>query len=369
MSTTIQRISCFKVSVPIKDGTYSMSGGRDLDAFDTTIVRIETNDGLSGWGEVTPLGATYLPSYAEGARTGIREIATSLIGEDPTQLDRINSVMDGHLRGHPYVKTAIDIACWDILGKVAGLPICTLLGGRFGGEMPLYRAITKASPEVMVEWMDRYRSEGIRYFQLKVGGEPDLDIKRIRHATAALQSGERLVADANTGWLSGEAARVVQAVRDLDIVIEQPCRTYEECLTIRRRTTLPFVLDESIDSLPALLRAIRDGAMDGMNLKISKFGGLTRSRVIRDVCVSHNIPMTIEDTACTDITACAVAHLAQSTPQHLRMSVTIANMKTAFRTASGGAVAVNGKTQAPEGPGLGMEPIMDVIGQPLFVIE
>jgi len=369
MHKTIKRIACYKVVVPIKDGTYSMSGGRDLDAFDTTIVRVDTNHGVSGWGEVTPLGATYLPSYAEGARTGVREIARSLIGEDPTQLDRINFVMDDQMRGHPYVKSAIDIACWDILGKSVGLPVCTLLGGRFGDEISLYRAVTKASPEVMVGWMERFRSNGVRYFQLKVGGEPDIDIQRIRACAAALQPGEGTVVDANGGWLSGEALRVMRAVRDLDVSIEQPCRTYEECLKVRRHTDHPFVLDESIDSLAALLRALGDGAMDGINLKISKFGGLTRSRTIRDVCASSGIPMTIEDTACTDITASAVAHFAQSTPPHLRMSVTIANVKNAFRTASGGAVSVNGKTRAPDAPGLGVEPILDVLGEPLFVVE
>jgi L-alanine-DL-glutamate epimerase-like enolase superfamily enzyme len=369
MPSIIKRVSCYRVSVPIKDGTYSMSAGRDLDAFDTTIVRIDTHDGHTGWGEVTPLGATYLPSYPEGARTGIREIAPALIGEDATQLDRINFIMDEHMRGHPYVKTAIDIACWDILGKVAGLPVCTLLGGRFGDDIPLYRSITKGTPEAMVGWIERFRSEGIHTFQLKVGGEPDVDIQRMRHTMASLQPGERIVADANGGWLSGEAARVMRAVQDLDITIEQPCRTYEECLTIRHRTNLPMVLDESIDSLSALMRGLRDGAMDGVNIKISKFGGLTRSRTIRDVCVASNIPMTIEDTACTDITACAVAHLAQSTPPHLRMSVTTANIKTAFRTATEGAVPADGKTRAPDAPGLGMEPIMDVLGAPLFEVQ
>lgn len=364
----IKRIACYKVVVPIKDGTYSMSGGRDLDAFDTTIVRIDSDDGLTGWGEVTPLGATYLPSYAEGARTGVRELAPSLIGEDPTQLDRINFLMDTQMRGHPYVKTAIDIACWDLFGKSVGVPVCTLLGGRFGDEIPLYRAITKNSPEVMVDWMRRFRADGIRYFQLKVGGEPDMDIQRIRATAAELQPGEGMVADANGGWLSGQAARVIRAVRDLDIAIEQPCRTYEECLTIRRRCDQPFVLDESIDSLASLLRALNDGAMDGINLKLSKFGGLTRSRTIRDVCVASSMPMTIEDTACTDITASAVAHFAQSTPAHLRMSVTIATLKTAFRTASGGAVGVNGKTFAPDAPGLGLEPIHEILGEPLFVV-
>ena len=89
-----------------------------------------------------------------------------------------------------------------------------------------------------------------------------------------------------------EAARVVRAVRDVDVYIEQPCLSYEECLSIRRRTDHPFVLDETIDGLDVLLRGHADRAMDVVNLKISKLGGLTKIRQARDLCVSLGIAMT-----------------------------------------------------------------------------
>ena len=91
-----------------------------------------------------------------------------------------------------------------------------------------------------------------------------------------LQPGDRLIADANTGWLMHDAMRVVRAVRDVDVYIEQPCLSYEECLTIRRHCDHPFVLDEVIDSIDMLLRGHADRAMDVVNLKISKLGGLTQ---------------------------------------------------------------------------------------------
>ena len=86
-----------------------------------------------------------------------------------------------------------------------------------------------------------------------------------------------------------EAARVVRAVRDVDVYIEQPCATYEECLAVRRHTDHPFVLDEMIDGMAILLRAASDLAMDVVNIKISKFGGLTKARQARDLCVSLGI--------------------------------------------------------------------------------
>ena len=251
----ITEIAAFRVDLPLHEGRYAWSGGKSVDVFDSTIVRITTDEGLVGYGEVCPLGPVYLPSYAAGARAGIAELAPSLIGLDPRELDVLNRTMDKNLKGHPYAKSAIDVACWDILGQFAGMPICTLLGGRYGEDFVLYRAISQEAPEAMAAKVKGYRDEGYRRFQLKVGGDPDVDIERIRQVAAELETGDKLIADANTGWLAHEAARVVRAVEDIDVYIEQPCETYEECLSIRRRTSHPFVLDENIDGLAILLRA------------------------------------------------------------------------------------------------------------------
>lgn len=365
----ITRITGYRVIVPLKEGAYTMSGGRTLDAFDSTIVCVETDGGLQGWGEVTPLGATYLPSYAEGARTGLQELAPALIGADPTQLGLINLKMDSMLRGHPYAKSALDIACWDILGKTAGLPASVLLGGQFGESVKLYRSITHGSPDEMATWIQEFKRQGYRHFQLKVGGDADGDIERIQAAMAVVGPGDSVVADANGGWTLAQAARVVRGVRDYDIYIEQPCQTYEENLAIRRRCDHPFVLDESIDSLGALQRAIADGAMDCINIKLSKLGGLTRSSLIRDVCLQNGVMMTIEDTACTDVTAAAVLSLAHSTPEAFRLSVTLANVKIAFRTAEGAPEAKGGRVAPAGRPGLGVAPIHAVLGEPIFRFE
>ena len=230
----ITRIAAYQVDLPLHEKSYKWSGGKSVDVFDSTIVRVETDAGIVGHGEVCPLGPFYLPAYAEGVRTGIAELGPHLIGEDPTQIGRLNRTMDASLKGHPYVKSGLDIACWDILGQVSGLPVCVLLGGRYGEDFPLYRAISQGTPEAMAESVAGYRREGYRRFQLKVGGDPDTDIARIRTVAALLQTGDKLIADANTGWLMHEAARVVRGVRDIDVYIEQPCLSYEECLAIRR---------------------------------------------------------------------------------------------------------------------------------------
>ncbi|MCL4135415.1 UNVERIFIED_CONTAM: hypothetical protein GTU68_062542 [Idotea baltica] len=268
----ITGVQAYQVDLPLHEGSYKWSGGKSVDVFDSTVVKITTDEGVVGYGEACPLGPAYLPSYAKGVRAGVEELAPSLIGLDPTDLSNINRVMDRALKGHPYVKSPLDVACWDILGKVTGLPISKLLGGSYGDDFVLYRAISQDTPEAMASNVAGYREEGYRRFQLKVGGDPDVDIDRIHAVAAEMQAGEKLVADANTGWLRHEAMRVVDAVRNVDVYIEQPCLTYDECLSIRRNTARPFVLDECVDDVQMLCKALGDLAMDVVNLKISKLG-------------------------------------------------------------------------------------------------
>jgi L-alanine-DL-glutamate epimerase-like enolase superfamily enzyme len=362
----IRRIRAYQVNLPLHEGSYHWSGGKSVAVFDSTVVCVDTDAGITGVGESCPLGPAYLPAYAAGVRAGLAELAPHLLGEDPTQLARLNRRMDAILKGHPYVKSALDVACWDIVGQAAGLPVCVLLGGRYGENFGLYRAISQQSPEEMAAKVAGYRAEGYRRFQLKVGGEADTDIERIRAAAAQLRRGDRLIADANTGWLRHDAARVVRAVKDVDVYIEQPCLTYEECLSVRRRTDLPFILDECIDSIDMILRGHADAAMDVVNLKISKFGGLTKARQARDLCVSLGITMIIEDTWGGDIVTAAIAHLAHSTPPELLFASTDFNSYVTVSLAEGAPQRVDGRLAAPPIPGLGLKPCPEVLGRPVL---
>ena len=365
----ITGIKAYQVDLPLHEGSYNWSGGKSVSVFDSTVVRIETDEGVVGHGEVCPLGPFYLAAYGAGCRAGIGELGPHLIGEDPLELDKLNRLMDAAMKGHPYVKSAIDMACWDILGKVAGLPVCTLLGGRHGDDFVLYRAISQESPEAMAGKVSGYRDEGYRRFQLKVGGDPDVDIDRIHAVAEQTQPGEKLIADANTGWLMHEAARVVRGVQDVDVYIEQPCASYEECLSIRRRTGHPFIMDEVIDGMDALLRGHADLAMDVVNIKISKFGGITRARQARDLCVSLGIAMTIEDSWGGDIITAAIAHLAHSTPTEFLFTATDFNSYVTVSIADGAPQRVNGRMAASTEPGLGVTPKMDVLGEAVLEVS
>ncbi len=365
----ITRIRAYRANLPLREGSYKWSGGKAVSVFDTTVVEVETDAGLVGHGEVCPLGPFYLPAYADGVRAGIAELGPHLLGENPLHLTQLNRRMDAALKGHAYVKSGIDMACWDILGKAAGQPVCVLLGGRYGEDFGLYRAISQESAETMAKRVAEYRAEGYRRFQLKVGADPLEDIRRIQSVAAMLQPGDRLIADANTGWLMHDAMRVVRGVRGVDVYIEQPCLSYEECLSIRRHCEHPFVLDEVIDSIDILLRAHADLAMDVVNLKISKLGGLTKTKLARDLCVSLGVAMTLEDSWGGDVVTAAIAHLAHSTPPEFLFSATDFNSYVTVSIADGAPKRRNGRMAASTSPGLGIVPKMEVLGQAVLEVS
>ena len=135
---------------------------------------------------------------------------------------------------------------------------------------------------------------------------------------------------------------------------------------MRRRTHRPFILDESIDDIGMVVRGAGDQAMDVINLKISKVGGLTPARAIRDLCVSLGIALTIEDTWGGDIATAAIAHLAHSTPPEYLFTTTDFNSYVTVSTAEGAPQRRNGRMSTSDQPGLGVFPRVEVLGKPCF---
>lgn len=365
----IARIDVFQKRYTLASSRYAWSGGNAIYDLDSTIVRIATDEGVVGFGETCPLGPAYLPAFAGGARAGAKEIAPHLIGMDPRDVRRVYQRMDAALVGHPYAKSAFDGACWDILGKATGQPISTLLGGRYVEDYPIYKAISQASPVEMAADVAHWKADGVRSFQLKVGGDPDDDVARIRAVLDVVGPGDAVICDANTGWTLQGATRLVHAARDWDVYIEQPCKTYEESLAVRRRSSLPFILDENMVSIHAILRGYADGAMEAINLKVARIGGLTRAREVRDLCETLGISMTIEDTMGGDIVSAAVAHLVASTRPEFLFTATNMNSWITDRFAEGAPEIVHGRSHVPTGPGLGIEVDEHWLGEPLFSVS
>ena len=364
----ISRISVYQVDLPMKEGAYSWSN-QSFAAFDSTVVIIETDEGISGAGETCPLGPSYLPAYAEGARAGISKLAPDLIGADPLNIGQVNDRMDSLLKGHPYVKSAVDMACWDILGKATDQPAYVLLGGQRQERVKLFKVVSRQQPDAMAAKLRDYQEQGFQQFQMKVGAEADVDIERIFKVAGELKSGNILNADANTGWRQHDAIRVVRAIREVDLYLEQPCLTYEQCLAVRQHCDQPMILDECMDSIEILIRGWHDSAMDAINLKINRVGGLWKACQFRDLCLNLGIIMTVEDSWGGEIATAAIAHLAHTLPQEYHFQSSAFHEYSHLEIAKGAPVMADGYMQASSRPGLGVEPDFSVLGEPVFSVE
>ncbi|MER9120933.1 mandelate racemase/muconate lactonizing enzyme family protein [Mesorhizobium sp. M0954] len=362
---TIKRIDVFKVDL-LYDGIYYLSGGREYSVFDATIVRITTHSGLEGWGESTPWGSNYIASHALGVRSGIAEIAPHLIGLDPRRVDRTYDAMDAVLLGHEHAKTAIDVACWDLFGKSVGLPICELLGGRTNVKMPVISSIHMDEPENMRRSVAEHRAMSYLGHSVKVGGEPAEDAARIAAALADKKPGEFFIVDANGGLTVETALRMLRLLpHGLDFVLEAPCATWRECVSLRRRTNIPIFFDELAISDTSIVQLIADDAAEGIGLKISKNGGLTKGRRHRDICIAAGYTMSVQETAGSDIAFAAIVHMGQTIPERYLRCVLESRGVLSGKTADGPYDVIDGRIVAPDLPGLGITPRLDFLGDPV----
>lgn len=362
----ITSLSVWQVDLPLHK-PYWLSGGRlRFDVLDSTLVRIDTDEGISGWGEGCPWGVTYLPAFGKGIRAGLEELAPLLIGKDPRLVDDINRSLDLALPGHPYVKSAVDIACWDILGQAAGMPICELLGYRAADPVPIASSVSTGSPEEMLAEVERFRDMGYRVHSCKVGADIGLDIARILHLAENERDGEILFYDVNRAWLPREAITVMNAVPDILSWFEQPCETLEEIRQVRRQTRQPIAVDEALHTYCDLVRIQAEGIAETVNIKLNRVGGLTKARRMRDFCLATGVSMMVMDTGGTVISDTAVAHMAQSIPAPSCLGVWSCQEMVSVDPAPGqGARNEDGCFFAPALPGLGVVPQPAIIGEPV----
>jgi L-alanine-DL-glutamate epimerase-like enolase superfamily enzyme len=274
--------------------------------------------------------------------------------------------MDGMLRGQAAAKSALDVACWDLAAQSAEVPVCGLLGGRRITEIPLYVAIPLGPPDAMASFAADRVAEGARALQLKLGSAPRMDADRVRAVRDASGADIRLVADANGAWQPREALEVADRLAGIaDVILEQPCATLEQCLHVRRLTRLPMSLDESIVDVATLARAATMGAMEAINLKLGRVGGLSAARRIRDLAVALGIGLVIEDTWGGDLVTAAVSHLAASTAPQALLHASFMNDWVDEHVAGHRPRSSGGHGSAPSEAGLGVTVDRSRLGSPL----
>ncbi|NOD47702.1 MULTISPECIES: mandelate racemase/muconate lactonizing enzyme family protein [unclassified Ruegeria] len=365
----ITRIAAWEVPLTSHE-TYYMADGKTCDTTISVVLRLDTDTGLSGWGEVCPI-PHYLPAYAKGVIPAIAELAPVLIGADPVGPETVMEQANRYLHGHGYAKSALDTALWDLTGQAADLPVHRLLGGRQVKDMPLYHSITCVAPDEMARMAQEAYDKGMRQFQVKLGADGDwqTDVERLAKVRETVGPGPLVYGDWNCGSDALTAIRVGRAAAHLDVMLEQPCATLKECAHVQRTTGLPMKIDENAHDIASIFAAHQAGCMQAVALKLSKMSGLSAMRQIRDLCLTLGTQMCIEDTWGSDITTAALLHLAASTPARGIMNTCDLSHYVGPRLAPDGPVRENGRITPPEGPGLGVTPDADALGQPVTIID
>jgi len=366
----ITRITVFQQDLPLEH-PYWLSGGRlKFECLDASFVKIETDAGFIGWGEGTPWGHTYVPAHGPGIRAGIATMAPFLLGLDPRRLLDVERVMDLALPGHLYAKSPIDMACWDIAGQAAGLPIADLMGGGSRTPRPIASSVGAKTIADTRTVMERYRQRGYIAHSVKIGGDVAADIARIENVEASRKPDEIILYDVNRGWTRQQALRVLSAVEHLNIMVEQPAETLDDIAAIAGKHATPVSVDESLVTLQDAARIARDGVAEIFGIKLNRVGGLTKAARMRDIALAHGIDMFVMATGGSVLADTEALHLAATIPDANCHAVWACQDMLTIDIAGGrGPRNIHGHLHLPEAPGLGVHPNEDALGTAVAVYQ
>ena len=363
-------ITVYQVDLPLEH-PYWLSGGRlKFELLDATLIKIDTDEGLVGWGEGTPWGHTYVPAHGPGIRAGIETMVPFILGLDPRRLLEVERAMDLALPGHFYAKSPIDMACWDIAGQAAGLPIADLMGGGSRTPRPIASSVGAKTIADTRTVMERYRQRGYMAHSVKIGGDVQADIARIQDVEANRKPDEIILYDVNRGWTRQQAISVLSAVEHLNIMVEQPCETLDDIAAISGKHATPVSVDESLVTLPDAARIARDGVAEIFGIKLNRVGGLTKAARMRDIALAHGIDMFVMATGGSVLADAEALHLAATIPDANCHAVWACQDMLTIDIAGGrGPRNISGYLHLPAAPGLGVHPDEDALGTAVAVYQ
>lgn len=319
-----------------------ISKGRSFTAEEGRVVKIETDEGLTGWGEVVPHGNIYLQAFPGAIQPGIDLFAPELIGKDPRNVEEIYHIMDNNLLGHGYIKSPIDNACWDILGKSLDKPVYELMGG-MQTERPRIIAFSqrdyKKYHDKILTDLEKFRKAGCKRIQTKASGGPSYAIDYLEFISKHLRPDESMWFDCNRGWTVEQAVAVANKAKMMGVSLyfEQPCETIEQCRQVMELAGVPVIFDECILTMNDLARLGADGAIGGLSIKVGRVGGLTKAKQMRDYCYAAGITVDIQTINSSTIGDTLVAHLAHSTCPDIMGYVYCGSLLTSAALADDGA--------------------------------
>lgn len=313
----ITKIEVKKLSIPlVKPYKLSKLYGTLLNT-EPVMVKVHTDEGLVGYGETDPM-PLFTGESPETVYVVISEaLAPALIGKNPLNIAKVHEVMDGITKDMHLAKAALDMACYDILGKYAGLPTCEMLGGKLRDELPIMGSIGGGTPEKNAREALGMIDKGYQSIMVKVGGaDVQMDIDRTHAIREAVGTGYPLIADANQGWDVRRALRYIKGVESCGLeLFEQPIAAWDVdgLVKIKEKTDMSLSADESVMSLENAKILIKEKAVDVFSVKVSKNGGIYRTKEIINLAEYFGIDCLFNSMIEEGITQAASLALGAST--------------------------------------------------------
>lgn len=352
----IARVEPLAVSLPmVKPVKMSFE---EVKTADNLVVRIETEDGIVGWGEAAS-APTMTGETAAGMTAAVRHLAPLLRGADAAQPTATMAGVFPYLYGNAAAKSAIEMALWDALGRASGQPLHALLGGARRQRIPLLRMVGTGRLDSDLEEAARSKAEGYVAYKIKVGvADPRADAARTRAVCDVLGPDVLICADANQAWSVDDAVTYVQAVADTSLAFfEQPVAAADVAgmARVARATRVPISVDEGLHSLADLRAHHVAGAARGCSLKTIKLGGVRpvvdAGLLCEELGLHINLACKIAESG---IATAAMLHLAAVVP-NVDWGVSLTSQYLTADVVHGLPAVQRGYLGVPQGPGLGVE--------------
>ena len=318
----ITKVDAFAVALPARR-LHQMATQRAVDDLGRyTIAVVSTDDGVEGLGEATVMrewGGDHGKYYGESPEltvTVIRDIlGPAVVGQDPFDIERLNTALDIAIKGYPYAKSAIDMALHDIKGKALGVPVYQLLGGLSRERVPVAHSLGIMDIDKACAEAAEAVGEGIRTIKLKVGRDPVYDVDIVREIRSTVGTDVDIVVDANQGWPTPKAAvAVIHAMEPFGVrYVEQPVEGLRAMARVAQAVDTPIMADESAWTAVDVLEIVERGAADMISMYTTKPGGLLKAKKLAAVAEAAGLPLNVNGSHETGVGNAANLHLVAST--------------------------------------------------------
>ncbi|MBO0931753.1 mandelate racemase/muconate lactonizing enzyme family protein [Fibrella aquatilis] len=349
----ITGVTLYQYNIPLK-APITISLGT-IDAARNMLVQIDTDEGLAGWGEGSPFWMIVGETQASGLAAA-QDMARLLLGRDPLDIEGCMAAIVRYLPGHPTTRSAFDMALYDLAAKRANMPLYQYLGG---GNRTLVtdETIYLNDPERMADDARRIEANGGEAIKIKVGTTAQADLDRLAMIRQAIRYETPIRLDANQGWDVPTARAVLGAIGDWNVqYCEQPLRRHDIAglRSLRQSVNVPIMADESVFDATDALRLVRDEAVDYLNIKLSKSGGIYEALKINAVAEAAGMACMIGCMSESRLALTANAHFA-SAKQNVRFCDLDACFEHATDPVLGGIVYDGYLITLPDTPGIGAE--------------